>query len=61
MAGPDNERAVIDYASRATPTPERAGAGLTVGQFGCAIVAVLYGIPVAVFLVLVLIALAERD
>jgi hypothetical protein len=59
MQEPD--RRVVDYASAGTPSPDRADRGLTVGQFGCALVTVVYGIPLLVILILVFVALSQRD
>ena len=61
MPDSDDDRRVIDYATPPQPPPAWPRRPLTVNEFGCALVAVLYGIPLLMFLIFLMIAFSERD
>ncbi|MDB5295791.1 MAG: hypothetical protein JWO31_1774 [Phycisphaerales bacterium] len=61
MLESNDERHVIDYAGPEPPA-RRARRPLTVNEFGCALVSVLYGIPLLALLILALIVFfSDKD
>jgi hypothetical protein len=61
MPEPHDERGVIDYASQPPPPPQKTRRPPTANEFGCALVTVLYGIPLLIVLIFVLIAFSQTD
>ena len=56
MPEPEDERSVIEYAPAS-----RGRRPMSVGEFGCALVAILYGVPLLAIMIFAVCAYLERD